>query len=92
MYPNWQSYRVEPFKPMKMLDMKLQSLICRLLGFGLALVQFLSVSLFVPVGIGMLTLGHFILDMEFAFCFHRGSQLRVSLESQGDGRFKFLSN
>lgn len=54
--------------------MKLQDLVFALLVVGLALVPFISISLFLPFKMGMLALfDHFLLN--------RASKLRVCLES-----------
>jgi hypothetical protein len=68
----------------QMADVELLNLMFALLGFSLVLVPFiLSMSLFLPLGMGISILCPCVLEVcNFSFWFYRGSELKVYLESQ----------
>lgn len=62
------------------LDIKLKDLMFALQDFDLTLVQFLSVSLFLPFGMALLTVCHCMLVvLTLILDFHKGSQLSMRL-------------
>lgn len=59
-------------------DLEFQDLMFTLLGFCPSVAQFLSVPLFLPLGMEWFTLCHYMLEVfHFLFSFYSGSQLSL---------------
>lgn len=78
-----KSFEITSHNLPQVLDIEIQGLTFVLMAFGLALVQFLPISLVLSIGMGIFVLCLCISAMlNFLLHFHRGSQLRVGFVSQ----------